>query len=272
MNGYYVLNNSYDGIQKLDIPKDIPSNHSQISSCSCQDCKYKSKDDIPPYDHFYYTKDTDIAYGPESNDPLSCKLTDFSCNDNIIFNAYQQPSLKEHKRNRTNYNNNFGLVESPGFFKYPAGCGGEGWSDPFDARLVDARGERTVLDRPSLQGSIPLNSIYDKQYKDYGKNYKNYRGVNTGQIQYYLDKSIGDPYFQPLYTIRSNTVARVFKDPMDSLKPYYDKIPDQRTLNNLSCDQNTRDVLSFREDIISKQSSLMNRSKYTARWSAPNYE
>jgi hypothetical protein len=267
MTSYMVINNSFDGIQPLDIPK---SGH--LTSCSCQDCVINKTPGMP-INKFAYHLDTNIAYGPESNDPLSCQQTDFSCVDNIIYNAYQQPALVEPPRSRKNYNNDFGLTESPGFFEEQSACGGKGYWAAFDARLIDSfRGEKTILDRPSLQGSIPLNSIYDKKYENYGKNYTNYRSINAGQIQYYNDKSIGDPFFQPVYTIRSGTVARVFKDPMDSLKPYYDKIPDQKTLHNLSDDQQTRDTLSFREDIMSKQSSLMNRMKYTARWSAPNYE
>jgi hypothetical protein len=220
---------------------------------------------------FTYIPNSSFAHGPESNDPLSCRKVDFSCADNVVYSVNQQPSLIEQKMQKVTLNPDFGLDYSPGFFNVDSGCGSKGWYSPNDARLIDQRGMRTILDEPSLQGSIPLNFIYNKQYERYGKDYQNYRDINAGQYKYYYDKSISDPYYQPVYTIRSDVVARVFKDPMDSTKTYFDKIPTQETLHNLNPYQTIRDSLSFREDIMSKQTAKMNRNNWSNRWVSPAF-
>lgn len=266
---YATLNNSFDGVSVLDTSK------SKLSICACDSCPNFSTEkctcDQHPGNKMNYILDANYRGLPESNDPLRCELNDFTCADNIIYSASQQPALREYPKQVKNLNNNFGLDLSPGFFKVDNGCGGKGYFTTFDARLIDQRGMRTVLDRPSYQGSIPLNFIYNKQYQGYGKDYRGYRDINSGQYQYYYDRSISDPYYQPVYTIRSDITARVFKDPMDSTKTYYDKVPTQNTLNNLSPYQTTRDALSFREDLMSKQTGLMNRNSWVNRWVSPAY-
>jgi hypothetical protein len=58
-------------------------------------------------------------------------------------------------------------------------------------------------------------------------------------------------------------------DPMDSVKPEYIKTPVTSTLHHVSRDQQTRDALFFREDLMSRQQNLYNRTSWTNRWVAP---
>lgn len=263
---YDVLNNSFDGVDTLPIP-----NQGTFTSCSCGNCRFCNdvSRDCCKQDKFIYNYS--LNKGCESNDPLSCGLNDFSCADNIVYANSVQPTLCENPRNDITLNKSNGLSYTPGFFNVNSACGGpnSGWTTIFDPRLVRADGQAITLDRPPLWSQIPLSTIYDKQYEGYGKNYKGYRDINTGQIQYYYDKSDADPYFQPVYTIQSYVTHNVFKDPMDATKPYYYKRPVNETLRNVSDYQETRDTLSFREDIMSKQSELMNRSSWTHRWISP---
>lgn len=262
---YKVMNNSFDGVDVLNV-----NTCGSTTSCFCGNC-VKGNAECCSQDKFTYNYNPLIARGPESNNPLSCALTDFSCVNNQVYANSVQPTLLENPQNIITLNKSFGLTYTPGFFNVDSACGGQdsGYTTIFDPRLVRQDGLKITLDRPPLWGQVDLKNIYDKQYEGYGKNYKGYRDINTGQIQYYYDKSDADPYFQPLYTIQSHVTHSVFKDPMDSLKPYYYKRPVNETLRNVSEYSETRDTLSFREDLMSKQSELMNRSNWTHRWVSP---
>ena len=258
---YDCLDNSFDGVDTLNIPKT-----GTLSSCpGCTNCQYDHK---PCGNTRYQICQPEFAYTRQNNDPLSCINYDFSCVDNIVYNKSLQPSLQENPQEDIALNNSFGLKYTPGFFPTNTACG-TGFTTIFDPRLVRADGQKITLDRPPLWGQVPLDKIYDKQFQGYGKNYKGYRDINTGSIQYYFDKGDANAYFQPLYVIQSDVTHRIFKDPMDSLKVYYDKKPINETLRNVSDYQDTRDTLSFREDIMSKQSEKMNRNDWTRRWISP---
>jgi hypothetical protein len=280
LGGYKVINNSFDGVDTLPIPTS-----GTVSSCSCENCGL-GKDKYQQYNlgkrcnscnpETPYVFDPNLTKVRESNDPLGCQNGNFACYSNVGFAQSIQPNLYENKMNVQLLNQNFGLGVAPDFYVIPKTyCGGEGVSTNNDARVIDSRRSiKTELDRVPYDGQIKiyeLNKIYDKQYQGYGQQYNNYRDVDAGQIQYYYDKSIADPYFQPVYTIRSDVLSYLYKDPMDSVKPYYARRPTQQTLKNLSKDQMTRDTLSFREDLMSLQSGLMNRKNWTARWESPAY-
>ena len=258
---YNVMNNSFDGVSTLNV-----SHQGTLSSCPDYNrCQFDEK---PCGNVRYQICQPEFAYTCQNNDPLSGIRYDFSCANNIVYNNSLQPSLMENPQEDIPLNNSFGLKYTPGFFPTKTACG-TGFTTIFDPRLVRADGQKISLDRPPLWGQVSMDKIYDKQFQDYGKNYRNYRDINTGQIQYYFDLGDANPYFQPLYVIQSDVTHRVFKDPMDSLKVYYDKKPINETLRNISDYQDTRDTLSFREDIMSKQSEKMNRNDWTRRWISP---
>lgn len=148
-----------------------------------------------------------------------------------------------------------------------------------DPRLIDPiRGSYLYLDRPPYNGEVPLDQVYDKKYTNYGKNYKDYNSVKSGQIMYYYDKSIEQPFFEPIFTIKSNVNGNLYKDPMDNYKPYYthDTVDTYNPMIDSSakdgfCLSDISDSNYHREDIISKQMDLTNRTKYTSRWSSNMY-
>ena len=75
-------------------------------------------------------------------------------------------------------------------------------------------GQILEFDRPSTTGSIPLCNIYNSPELD---NYTPYN-VNNGQISYYIDDSIKDAFYSPIYQIPSNTKKINYVDPMSSNK------------------------------------------------------
>lgn len=157
--------------------------------------------------------------------------------------------------------NTNGLVNAPDH-KVVYGEKYMGFTYPNDGRMRDQRGLLLVLDKPSQIGAVDMDDTFDMNNSRYGGVYESYNNINNGQITYYADSSVSQPFFNPVYTISSNVDKNIFIDPMDSHKPEYVKVPISTTLNNISNDQFTRDQLFFREDIMSKQQSLNNRKSW----------
>lgn len=133
-----------------------------------------------------------------------------------------------------------------------------------DARIFDgARGILTKLD------SVPLQTYYDlindnvslNPYLDgYGIGYRDYSQIKEGQVQYYVDKSLAQPFYDPVYAIPSQSIGYNWQDPMSSVKPQFLKsYPDTTKYSNLSA---IDDTSKFREDIIARQQRTHNQRKY----------
>ena len=137
-----------------------------------------------------------------------------------------------------------------------------------DPRLIDpVRNIRMDLDRPPLQprNVQPLQHIYDdcnagmirpQIYHD------GYRSIYPGDYTYWLDKSLAQVYNESNYVIKSAVVPFVFQDPMGSLKPQYDRVPLFKNQNNIATYTFDQDQMSFREDLMERQSRVMNQTDY----------
>jgi len=96
--------------------------------------------------------------------------------------------------------------------------------------------------------------------KDYGRNYSDYASINAGQIEYYIDKDLAEPFFNPVYAMPSKSVGIAYRDPMGNVTPIYNKeysteeIPDGLSFIN--------DSTKFRDDIISRQQRGHNSQRY----------
>jgi hypothetical protein len=144
-----------------------------------------------------------------------------------------------------------------------------------DPRLISAaRGNQVLmLDRQPIDGRIPLDRIStDKSLDNYGKSYKTYSDINAGHITYYVDNSIKDPFFEPIYTIPAHITGKLYKDPMDSFKPQYERhFLRKDPVNSANCSYNgclswMEDSQEHREDIMSKQMRKHNEQRWQNRW------
>lgn len=151
-----------------------------------------------------------------------------------------------------------------------------------DPRLISSahNGQVLTLDRPPLTDSIKLADIYtDPSMKYYGKTeYSSYSDVNAGQILYYIDRSIEDAFYEPIFQNNAYVKGELYKDPMDSMKPQYNRTPvyNDNFLNTKR--DNYRGRLSWiedsneqREDIIALQQRKYNQTKYSSRWTGNIY-
>lgn len=144
-----------------------------------------------------------------------------------------------------------------------------------DPRLLNPIGNSLLhLDRPPMTGGLALKDIYSDKLKDHGKDYRTYSDINAGQIQYYIDDSIKDALYEPVYDIPAEVTSLVYQDPMSNMKPQYTRHPALTTgmtevptrADNYGCLSFVNDTSGHREDIISRQQSRNNQEKWSARW------
>lgn len=144
-----------------------------------------------------------------------------------------------------------------------------------DPRLISIfhNGQLLTLDVPPQTDGVKLADVYDDKLTNYGQKYKGYEDVNAGQISYYVDKSISEPFFQPIFARNARMFATLYQDPMGSMKPQYDRQPLNR-FNPIDTKNRVyygglswiEDSCESREDIISRQMRKTNQQKYSARW------
>jgi hypothetical protein len=146
-----------------------------------------------------------------------------------------------------------------------------------DPRLFDApRAVYLPLDRPPANGDVRLKDIYNSDLDNYGSlsGYENYENIKDGDITYYVDKSIQDVLYEPIYVDNAEVIQSIYQDPMGGIKMDYVRKPLVNTKNPVITDCQTyntklsflEDTQSHREDLISYQQRQHNQSKYTTRW------
>ena len=159
-----------------------------------------------------------------------------------------------------------------------------GWLQPCKGRQVitnDPRlnsashGQWITLDQPPIDSSMKLYDIpFDKRLDNYGQNYNSYSDINAGQIVYYIDKSIEDPFFKPNFVTSSRIEGTLYKDPMGSISPEYYRT-NVKNDNPIGPKRNNyegglswmEDSLNQREDIMSLQMSRQLRETWAPRYS-----
>uniref|UniRef100_A0A6C0KSA1 Uncharacterized protein n=1 Tax=viral metagenome TaxID=1070528 RepID=A0A6C0KSA1_9ZZZZ len=132
-----------------------------------------------------------------------------------------------------------------------------------DARLNDTtRNYIQELDIKPIQVYYNLindNISHNPELKNYGKNYKGYSTVTGGQIQYYIDNQQTEPFDRPIYGATTKAVGYMFKDPMDAVKPQFEKEYANNSFTSLSW---LDDSTAHRDDIIALQQRKHNEQKY----------
>ena len=182
--------------------------------------------------------------------------------------GYYEP-MPEYKQ-EIKFLSKMGLTPMPDYKVVDNPLGGDGYFYPSDNRVLDpVRDIRTILDKPAEVGSVDMDLVGNFDNSNYGAIYGTYSDIKNGQIAYYVDPSISQPFFAPVYTLSSYVDKTIFKDPMDSIKPEYIKTPVTSTLNSVVPSQTTRDALFHREDLMSRQQNLYNRTSWTNRWIKP---
>lgn len=144
-----------------------------------------------------------------------------------------------------------------------------------DPRQFDAvRADYTRLDSIPIDGNVRLRDIYSKKYDDYGKGFNPYEKIRDGQILYYVDRSIENAFYKPVYSEQAEESSVLYKDPMGAMKPEYNRKAlintENPTVNRPAsypyCLSFMQDTQSYREDLIALQQRKHNQEKWSARW------
>jgi len=139
--------------------------------------------------------------------------------------------------------------------------------------------DRTTLDAQASSrmclDSVPMNSYINDYWKIYDKNFdgNRYKSVYyfredlPGQIQYYVDPEMINPFFPPLFPKNVKALGAVYIDPMNN--SHYDfrrAIGGCGPQQPLNCDDcgiaEFRDIQSHREDILANIMRPRNRREY----------
>lgn len=243
------------------------------SSCPCNSCKKEYK--IP----------TNL---PRSNLAINgCKVSPyFDCYYKVSLGENLQP-VPEQPYTITELNPQAYTDKlASGFGKVPCqgvdSAGVVNCQDPNfisqDPRLFNStRPDYLRLDRPPMSGDVKLKNIYNKKYTNYGLGMKPYEMIDDGQIVYYIDSSIKDAFYKPVFSEPAIDQGVLYQDPMGAMKPEFTRKPIMNTENPTIttpidypyCLSFIQDSQSQREDIMSYQQRKNNQSKWSARWTFP---
>ena len=144
----------------------------------------------------------------------------------------------------------------------------------YDPRLYNAMtATRIQLDTQPLNSSIKLSTLNtDENLNNYGKGYKSYSDINAGQIVYYIENDTENAFFEPIYNTKATAVGTLYKDPMSSVKPQWERFPEK--YNPISGIQSNGDYASsfikdsqfHREDLTALQMRKINEQRYAPQF------
>lgn len=161
------------------------------------------------------------------------------------------------------YLNKRGVEPSPFFEKTAKG---DYKSTVPDDRLYDtSRNYNMTLDKPPIQVYYDLkhdNMDGSKKLHNYGRGYTDYKSVNAGQIQYYFDKDLADPFFAPVYGMPSTATAFTWDDPMGTTKVQFEKKFDNSRRKHTNMLSSIEDTTNHRDDIMARQQRTHNERRY----------
>lgn len=141
---------------------------------------------------------------------------------------------------------------------------------PDDPRLkIDGR--YLQLDGPVLNGMVKMKDVYNYR-PGYKYIYNSYKDIGGGQITYYLNPELNQPFIPQLfndgtYPMTSNIVLiDPYIDPMGNVKPHYYRVPGYNSpMSSASSPHYGLSSISDKNehirDLMSKQLAKINQSK-----------
>ena len=247
------------------------------SSCNCYQC---DKNDYTPSQGLPTNFSVEGCQVPKSFDCFDRKTLKQGIQPESGYGTYTVGPCgdTEVKPDKYTFLNEVGVQPSADFFSVdcPKECACPGTTYVSnDPRLLDPiRNSMLKLDRPPNTGDMALNNVYCDKLKGYGKGYRTYSDVNAGQIHYYIDESIADALYKPVYDIPAKVTTVLYQDPMGNMKPQYNrhwndgdgiKHPPKHG-ETFGCLSFIDDTSHHREDIIARQQQKNNQQKWSARW------
>jgi len=156
------------------------------------------------------------------------------------------------------------------------GCPQPSWIT-WDPRLSSTTrgGDYLPLDTVPTTGRVRLKNMYNDGYTyDHATNFENYENIGDGNITYYIDKEIQDPFYKPVFSEPAKESSVLFVDPMGSVKLECNREALINTENPTVtkakfypyCLSSMQDSASFREDLMALQMRKINQERWSNRW------
>lgn len=222
---------------------------------------------------------TNIMGMPDGNQPVPVNLSTTNCHSRVFDKPYHKEIMPHPNSDEYALLNKIGVdyqINQYDFVENQQGIP-YAWKGTNPLLMDQVRGYPLLLDRPNFTGEVPVGNvphdeIYTPYYSRYGKYYSNYNNITGGQIQYYVDSSIADPYFKPNFVTPAKVTYVAKVDPMgvyrfdynrDSLQPY-----SWNMCKKDECDSFTHDTLEFRQELMEKQMRPRNEQRWSNRWAS----
>jgi hypothetical protein len=207
----------------------------------------------------------------------ACKVSPyFNCYNTVELKREIQPGNKEgwYDLNPQVYTSKVACGFNPVGCKTAPTCPTPSWISQDPRLYSETRADYLTLDRPPMTGKVKLRDIYNKKYDGYGAGFTPYDKIRDGQITYYIDKSIEDAFYKPVFSEPAQETAVLYQDPMGAMKPEYNRKAIINTQNSATdCVKSypyslsfVQDSQSYREDLMALQQRKNNQEKWSARW------
>jgi len=237
-------------------------NCNTMGNCPCINCPDSVK---------YYIDESENKSTPSGLFTSKCGVNGmFNCSQNLLYDSRVSDIHDDIRPEVTYINKEMGIKKSMCFDENdPNTCG---YTAKWDGRLIDsARNMKIGLDTPPYEGSIGLSkNVYSEKLKNYKTGYYNsYDDINTGQIKYYSNSELAGAYPKRTgnWVIKSNEDYMIYRNPMGGMELHTERQP--LTVKRPEYLKGPRDIidgLAHREDLMSKQSYLVNNNSFQARY------
>lgn len=216
---------------------------------------------------------------------MGCQTPDyFGCYSTVEIKTNQQPQ-NEYGWNTLNPDAYNSKIDPS--FHYPRSggradiksCSEKGWVSENPKQFDVLRYQSIILDRPPTNGNVNLIDVYSDKYNNYGNlqtgGYSEYENIIDGDVTYYVDKSIKDAFYHPVFAEPAIASTILYQDPMSAMRPQYERKAVINTENPTTTTPKyypyslsfIQDSQSYREDLMALQQRKHNESKWSARWS-----
>lgn len=143
--------------------------------------------------------------------------------------------------------------------------GNIGWISTDSTTLDAQKAVRMCLDSVPMNSKKKLGTIYDAHSVDEPR----YQGLHysydhlPGQIQYYIDPEMTNPFFSPLFPKNTKSLGAVYVDPMGSVSYDFRRASGKQPQDCNDCDIGEfRDSQHHREDVQSSQMRSRNKREF----------
>lgn len=133
-----------------------------------------------------------------------------------------------------------------------------------DGRLADGNRWTFYNVGETLNGEVPMSQVYCEDLNDYGNIRGSYDSIRSGQIRYYIDKTIEAPYFNPNFVNQAITHFDLYTDPMGNVHNQAYRTPINP--GGLTFDSFMNDTTFHREDIMERQMRSRVQERFESRY------